>query len=533
MKDELPQEPESQDQNTSADSYNTFGTSSNNKAAEPFVSSAPITSVGPLVDSEVEPSTSDIASGNETFKPQAAAFSSEPITQASDTPSDDTQSAPVSTASDSSVSEPTPPVVPIASAPLNQFGSEPVAATTPAFGGAPVPPKSSKKKKFIIIGALVGVFALLGGGSVAAYNLWYQNPDKVLGDALVNALKAKTVTYTGSFDIDYKGAGASNDETRISVKVDGKNIGNAGEVNIAVETAFEGENFKISGSGLMDKDANIYVKVNDVKKLLRSLPAESGMKYDQLPQYITKIVDKVDSKWIRISADDIREFSDDYAKKQTCVEDVFKKLQEDKELSKELLNVYKDNKFIIIDEKLPAKNGSLGYVVDVDTNISKDFAKAADKTKFGKELQKCDDSFKFSSNSSSSSRSSSDDSDTKTRVEVWVDRWSHQLTKMSLGIEDDQADGMLVFEPKFNQPVTVDAPKDFIPLKDLKKDIEDAYAQYMIQMNMTSDLGNTSLRESAIMTYKSNNRGKEPTEAEIQQYLQQIQDGSYSAEQTL
>jgi len=289
----------------------------------------------------------------------------------------------------------------------------------------------------------------------------------------------------------------------------------------------------VSGSGLMDKDSNIYVKVNDVKKLLRSLPAESGMKYDQLPQYITKIVDKVDSKWIRISADDIREFSDDYAKKQTCVEDVFKKLQEDKELSKELLNVYKENKFIIIDEKLPAKNGSLGYVVDVDTNISKDFAKAADKTKFGKELQKCDDSFKFSSNSSSSSRSSSGDSDTKTRVEVWVDRWSHQLTKMSLGIEDDQADGMLVFEPKFDQPVTVEVPKDFIPLKDLKKDIEDAYAQYMIQVSVTNDSGAISLREAAIMNYKSNNRGKEPTEAEIQQYLQQMQDGTYSAEQTL
>ena len=104
---------------------------------------------------------------------------------------------------------------------------------------------------------------------------------------------------------------------------------------------------------------------------------------------------------------------------------------------------------------------------------------------------------------------------------------------MSLGIEDDQADGMLVFEPKFNQPVTVDAPKDFIPLKDLKKDIEDAYAQYMIQMSATSDSDAISLREAAIMNYKSNNRGKEPTEAEIQQYLQQMQDGTDSTEQTL
>jgi hypothetical protein len=472
MKDELPEQLESQTEDTSKDNLNAFG-GGNNKPAESFTSSAPITSVKPLAESEVEPSTSDIASAGEMPKPETpASFSSRPTSTG----------APFG----SNVAEPTSAV------PSQPLGS---AATPPAFGGTLAPAKKSNRKKFIIIGAIVGVVALITGGSVAAYNLWYQNPDKVLGDALVNTLKAKTVVYTGSFDIDYKAkdsaSGSSDEATRVSVKVDGKSATTAGEVNIAVETTFEGKEYKISGSGLVDKDANIFVKVNDVKKLLSSLPEESGVKYDQLPSYITDIVDKVDSKWIRISADDIREFSEDYAKKQTCVEDVFKKLQDDKELGNELLKVYKDNKFIVVDEKLPAKNGSLGYVVDVDRSKSKDFSKAADKTKFAKELQKC---FKFSSDSSSTK---SDDSDTKTRVEVWVDRWSHQLTKVSFTAEDDEADGMFVVEPKFNQSVTVDAPKDFVPLKELKKDIEDAYAQYMSEaMTGSGELYGSSSNES-------------------------------------
>jgi hypothetical protein len=493
MKDELPEQLEPQTQDASTDNLNAFG-DVNNKPTEPFVASAPTTSVKPLAESEVEPSTSDIASTGETPKSETPASFSE-------------QSASSATPFGQRIADPT------ASGPNQPLTS----ATPPAFGGTLAPAKKSNRKKFIIIGVVAGVLALLIGGSVAAYNLWYQNPDKVLGDALVNTLKAKTVVYTGSFDIDYKAKESSfepsDQATRVSVKVDGKSATTAGEVNIAVETTFEGKEYKISGSGLVDKDANIFVKVNDVKKLLSSLPDESGVKYDQLPSYITDIVDKVDSKWIRISADDIREFSDDYAKKQTCVEDVFKKLQDDKEFGNELLKVYKDNKFIVVDEKLPAKNGSLGYVIDVDKSKSKDFAKAADKTKFAKELQKCDDSFKFSSSSSSSS---SNDSDTKTRVEVWVDRWSHQLTKVSFTAEGDEADGMFVFEPQFNQPITVEAPKDFIPLKELKKDIEEAYAQYM-----SSALGdyNAIRRRAAIDSYKANNQGKQPTETEIQQLL--------------
>jgi hypothetical protein len=462
MKDELPEQLEPQPQDTSTDNLNAFE-GSNNKSAEPFASSAPITSVKPLAESEVEPSTSDIASAGETPK--------------SETSFGQSVAAPTS-------SVPNQPL-------------ESAAETPPVFGGTLPPAKKSNRKKFIIIGVFAGVLALLIGGTVAAYNLWYQNPDKVLGDALVNTLKAKTVTYTGSFDMNVNEtglAGDASDKMNLSVKIEGKSSHTVGDVNVAISMKSDGKTYSISGAGIIDKDANLFIKVSDLTKLLKSLPEESEYSYGKLPSYYKTIVDKVDTKWIRVSSDDIREFSDDSAKTQTCVEDVFKKLQDDKELSNELLKVYKDNKFIVVDEKLPAKNGSLGYVIDIDSSKSKDFAKAADKTKFAKELQKCDESFKFSSSSSSSS---SNDSDTKTRVEVWIDRWSHQLTKVSFTAEGDEADGMFVVEPKFNQSVAVEAPKDFIPLKDLRKDIEDAYAQYMSEaMTSSSESYGSSSKES-------------------------------------
>ena len=86
---------------------------------------------------------------------------------------------------------------------------EPAAANIPALPVPPVvpieptglsndtPSPKPKKRKLLLIGALiVGVSIVLGGSSAAAFTFWYQNPDKVLGDAFVQAIRSKTVTYT-------------------------------------------------------------------------------------------------------------------------------------------------------------------------------------------------------------------------------------------------------------------------------------------------------------------------------------------------
>lgn len=505
MKDELPLQPDPQEQDSQPGVYNTFGRSRPSSSDE-FISSAPITSVAPLVETEVEPSTSSLSSVSDST-PADSSFDSQPII--SETSDDSTNLVAPDTTENANQeldlsSESIAATAPLAATPVAPIVSQlekPAEPQSSVFGGTIPPAKKSNRKKFIVIGALIGVFALLGGGTVAAYNLWYQNPDKVLSDALVNALKAKTVSYSGSFDLAYKDTGLSggsaSEAPKFNISIEGKNAANAGEIIVTLSTKYNGEEYKVSGTGLVDKNADIFIKANDVKKMLQSAPEKSGYKYDELPSYYTAIIDKLDNKWIRISNDDVKAFSDDYSKNQTCLEDTFKKLQNDKGLSKELFNTYKDNKFIVVEEKLPAQNGSLGYVIDVDEPKSKSFAKAADETKFTKELQKCDESFKFSSNLSISS----DDSSTNTKVELWVDRWSHQLTKASISGNDDTSDARLVFKPKFNESVSVQTPKDFIALKELKADIEDAYAQYMADMlNDSSQLNGTVTEESLFGT---------------------------------
>jgi hypothetical protein len=521
-------------------------------ASVPFGQNEPI--IEPVAESEIEPSTGEVAfSGGSAVSPQPE-FASEGATDntvigVADVPVDsnvavqdlafnqndhpvtqpDPQVAASVTQPDpqvaASVTQPDPQVAASVTQPDPQVAASvtpPLVPTPPPASTSPTPSvKSSKRKKFIVIGLLVGVLALIGGGSVAAYNLWYQNPDKVLSDALMNTIEAKTATYTGSFDIDLKKAeglsASDSDEISINVKIDGKNSNSAGAANLTLTAPYKGKDYKVSGSGVIDKDANLFIKVDDLKKTLQSAPSDTGLEYDILPSYFTAIVDKVDSKWIRISSGDTKEFSNGYAKMQTCMKDVLEKTRNDEALTGELIDVYSKNKFIVIDEELPAQDGSLGYVISVDEDKAVDFAKAADETSFSKELQKCDDSFKLSSDLKSSSTAS----DTKTKLELWVDRWSHQLTKVSLTSEDDELKNTFVIEPEFNQPVTVEIPKSYISLKELSDAVESAYTQYMMStMSATTELNEVSLRDTATNSYNSNNLGKEPSEAEIRQLLQ-------------
>lgn len=359
-----------------------------------------------------------------------------------------------------------------------------------------------KKKKIILASVLGAAFILLLGSGVAAYNLWYQNPDKVLGDALVNMIRAKSVTYTGSVDMTNKAAGNALSPTAEGMKltVDGKNVSNTGELNAKLSVKYDGKSYDISGSGLVDKDANLFVKINDVKKLITKYAEENGGSYSDMPSYMTAIVDKIDSKWIRISAADIDEFSEGYSKKQKCVTDTLKKLENDKAATDEVIELYKNNKFVVVKNKLSSENGSLGYNIDFDYTKAKSFMKGLNDTKIIKEVQKCDEDFRYEEKSAS--RFDDEDDDTVVTTNVWVGRWNHQLTKLHVTTDAKDSKGTILFEPIFNQAVTVEAPKEFVTFQELKKDVENAFKQYQQEAARSYQYDDSMSTTSALFSGK-------------------------------
>jgi hypothetical protein len=327
-------------------------------------------------------------------------------------------------------------------------------------GVTPTPVPSKRRNKKLIVGIIIAVvIIILGAGSVLAYNFWYQNPEKVVSDGVMNALKAKTITFTGSVNI-------VSDASNVKLEVDGTGDKTKGDVNIKATFDVEGQPITLNGSGLMDGDGNLYFKVKNVKDMLKTyraaIPVASQNVFDQL-------IAKIDDRWVKISANDMKQFSEENSKAQKCVGDTIKKFQNDKAATDEIANIYKKNKFLTIEQNLGTKDGSLGYTIKGSDAGAKSFVKALKDTRVFKALHDCDPSFTIDENNAVGSDKKAVD---ETHVELWVSQWSHEITKISAKDETGPEKSTFVFEPVFNKAVTVTVPEKSVTINELKTEIE-------------------------------------------------------------
>lgn len=358
-------------------------------------------------------------------------------------------------------------------------GEQPATETPAPMMASQTQPKApNKKKKFIIGGIIAGAVLLLGGGMYAAYALWYQNPEKVLTDAVSNVIRAKTATYSGTLAMDTK-------DVKVRVVFDGKQASDLnGEGNAKITLTSQGKDFVVNGSALVDKDGNLFFKVGNLKTILDDVLKQSGMTSSPFDELVAKI----DNKWIRVSADDLAEYDKDAGKAQACLTDTMKKIQNDKAVHDSLVKAYENNKFVVIDSSLPGRtiNGvdSMGYKLSLNNEAAKKFAEAVNEMQFMKDLQKCDSSFESFKLDASDMKSTTGTTSTET-VEVSVSRWSHEFTQLKVTGKDDDASGEFILEPIFGKDVTVAAPTDFMTLKELQAEIEKVTQSFGSMMGET------------------------------------------------
>ena len=327
----------------------------------------------------------------------------------------------------------------------------------------------SSKINYIIAGVSAFVLLLFVGGGVAAYKMWYQNPEKVLTDALVHAMDAKTASFTGSFEAQPKNDGSGVESLKkLTVSVDGANTTDASKLSAKLTIAVTNKTYTIVGAAQRDKDANLYVEIDDIKKHLTDLLSGDGEGYASMPQSVQNIIAKIDSKWVRVAPDDMKDMTQDSSKVQQCTSDVYQKFKNDKKQMQEVADVYKKNKFVAVKEKLAAKQGSLGYVVDLNQNQLKSFIKDVNNTTIVKNLKECDKQFNFDENSIDLKKNDENNS----RVEVWVTRWSHQFSKVAVTTDDKKLKTSTVVQPTFDKPVAIDAPRDYVKFSEVKELIQ-------------------------------------------------------------
>lgn len=348
-----------------------------------------------------------------------------------------------------------PPVAadPVVTNPFTERLSVAAATTT---GGLSV---AKRSKKPLILSLVIGGLVLLLGGSAAAYQLWYQNPDKVVTDSLVKALTAETITYTGTLD-------TSAESGKLKVELDGR-ANNVAFANHAKATVTIGAvNVVVDGNVQVTEKGDLYFKLQNAKDLADTYVQLMG---GATTPELTALVAKIDDKWIKVTAEDLNMGkADELANKNQCFTAVGEKFKTDRALRGEVTSLYEKQRFITVKESLGEKDGNLGYKLNFEQAKAKSFVAGLKETKLYGELQKCDKDFKIDE---SDIPEQSDDMTGD--VEIWADKWSHELEQVRATgqTKDGKSKGTFVLNPIFNKPVTIEAPADAMPVSELQQEI--------------------------------------------------------------
>lgn len=219
--------------------------------------------------------------------------------------------------------------------------------------------------------------------------------------------------------------------------------------------------------------------VKDIQDLVDEMKAQIGyMILGDASDAIDNLVNKIENTWVKISSDDLVDYSQDASKSKDCLNDAIDSFKNDKAVSSEITKLYADNPFINIDQELGIEDGNLSYEVTGSAKTFKDFLDGFKQTSLYKNMHECDNTFEIDTTNMDTTEYESED---KPTITVWVNPWSHSLSKISVDYEDDESKSSLEILTQYNKDFTITAPTEYISLTDLQSYIEELMQSFYSQ----------------------------------------------------
>lgn len=338
-------------------------------------------------------------------------------------------------------------------------------APQPPYGNMTTQPK--KKKTGLIIGITLGVIAVIAIiTAILVYFLWWQNPQKMVTDAVSNAITTKRATANGKVVVDMQ------DSAKLELNIKAASASDKAKVNIDATLNVKAieKKFSLKGDVAIDGDGTIYIKIDSLKGLygdildmiMEKQSVESGVNLskDQIKVYRDQVLgqldsqlDKFNNKWMKISPTELTD--NDYK----CYVDILKKVRSDDNVRKEISQLYQKNSFLDVKDTKPSdRNGGRGFEVEGNRDKAAKFADQLKDSSIGKEAGNCKkiDGSKVT-----------DSSAKKSTLKLWVDSFSHELKALELKGKNDKASTEISLDVTMNKADEVDIPSNAGNLKEL------------------------------------------------------------------
>lgn len=307
---------------------------------------------------------------------------------------------------------------------------------------APKHHSASRRTLIIVVGALLAVF---GTTAVVYAYFWYQSPDKVVMDAVMNSVTAKSARYDGKVfllgsqqpQIMYSGAFGEG-KTKLDVKVSMPRGSELSELN---------------ASTVATKD-DLYLKIDQASRLIgETAPPVIRKTFEP---HMSLIKDEVDGKWLRVNPGDIDMYQP-ITHVSHCAVSVFRLLTTDDSAARTIGGIYLQHPFFRVSESTRPTESIGKYALTLDTIKYDQFKERLYGSKFYASLAACN-------------RQAHDvkaaDLD-GLLINLTIDKSKRELTDVTI-TQGTSFTSKLTLTPKFNETVNIETPTNVAKIGDIQ-----------------------------------------------------------------
>lgn len=320
---------------------------------------------------------------------------------------------------------------------------------------SPVHHSGRRRTLMVAVAALIVVLAT--SASTYAF-FWYQSPDKVVMDAVMNAAAASSATYSGTV---YEQNG-----TKPTVTYNGAFSNGLSHIRAKVSTPFTGDLSTINTEAIIGKDV-LFIKLDKTSQLVRSSVMPSLRPAVDL--MMPEIKSKADDKWIELTPGDLSNFNTLTLISQ-CTVDVMQRMTTDAQFRSDVLALYDQSPFLHVTDSGP-----------IDDKVNK-YTLSLNADKFNKFLDILIDSKPYQSLAGCriDTKVVTGDNLKDFKLVLEINKAERQITHVEANT-GGYFMSRIVLDPVFNIPVTVAPPTSATNFNDIKAQ---AFRQYI-----TSNLG--------------------------------------------
>ncbi|MGB3023324.1 MAG: hypothetical protein WBB39_00790 [Candidatus Saccharimonadales bacterium] len=314
-------------------------------------------------------------------------------------------------------------------------------------------PHRNPKKKLVIIASILA--ASLVGGVASA--MWWTSPEKSFDDALTVREVPSGGTLKGDMTITPSGGQA------MKLTFDTQYNGIVTKTDLGFNVSMGALTINLTGGLATTSDKSVMFRVNDLRKTLGTFASDAGE-----PDSYTQLLDKIDGKWVEVTTTDFKDLTKDSGADVTCLLDKTQKLTRDKAFMAEVAELYKKYPILTVKEKLGSEKidgrDSNHIVAAYDASKAKSLSEALEKTAGIKDLATCVTDTKSTS-------STVDQTIVDPRFELWIDKWSHAITKVVMTQDMEGVSVKFTAVLTYNNNQKVDTPKADTQFKDIQSDV--------------------------------------------------------------